>query len=62
MSSTIPTRPGTNAPVDDETRRIVEERLATADGNPKQDYLEALAHAVREGRKEVAKLKHPVPR
>jgi hypothetical protein len=60
MSTTLPTRPGTTPTVDKETRRIIEQRLAT--DNPNQDYLEALADAVREGRNEVAKLKHPVPR
>jgi hypothetical protein len=60
--STTPVRPGTEPPVDEETRQIIEQRLATADGNPKQDYMEALEDVVREGRKKLSRLKHPVPR
>ena len=60
--STTPTRPGTKPAIDEETRRVIEQRLATADGNPKQDYRDALDDAVREGRKEMAQLKHSVPR
>jgi hypothetical protein len=53
--STIPTRPGTKPEIDDETRRIIEQRLATADHEPKQDARDAIEEIRRN-------LKQPVPR
>ena len=40
--STTPTRPRTEPEVDDETRRIIEQRLATADDEPTHDPREAI--------------------
>jgi hypothetical protein len=53
--STVPTRPNSKAPVDEETRLIIEHRLATADQEPKQDAREALEEIRR-------KLHDPSPR
>jgi hypothetical protein len=61
-TTTQPTRPGAKPEIDDETRRIIEERLRTADQNTKQGYIEALDDVLSEGRKEVAQRKHPTPR
>jgi hypothetical protein len=54
MSSTIPTRPGTTPPVDEETRRVIEQRLATAEDESRQDAREAIEEIRR-------KLQHPSP-
>lgn len=53
--STMPTRPNLKAPADEETRLIIEHRLATADQEPKQDAREALEEIRR-------KLHHPSAR
>lgn len=48
--------------IDPETERIIIERLEMADQEPRQDYWEALADVLRDGHKEVARLKQLVPR
>lgn len=40
--STTPTRPAITQPVDDETRRVIEQRLATAEDEPREDAREAI--------------------
>jgi len=40
--NSITQRPGTKPEIDDETRRIIEPRLATADHEPKQDAREVI--------------------
>jgi hypothetical protein len=49
-----PTRPGTEPEISDRERRIIEERLATADSEPRQDAREAIEEIRR-------KLKQPSP-
>jgi len=53
--STIRKRPSAKAEIDDETRGIVEQRLAAADRESKQDAREAIEEIRR-------KIKQPVPR
>ncbi len=53
MATKSPIRPGSE---DDETARLVRERLANKDKEPDEDAREALDDIVRRN------LKHPVPR
>jgi hypothetical protein len=53
--STIPKYRSAKPEIDDETRRIIEQRLATADHEPKQDARDAIEEIRR-------KIKQPVPR
>jgi hypothetical protein len=46
--STTPTRPVTEPEISDRERRIIEQRLATADDEPRQDARQAIEEIRRE--------------
>lgn len=55
LVSIVPSRPGKKPEIDDETRHIIERRLATADSEPREDSKKAIEEIRR-------KINQPIPR